>query len=103
LGPVFVYRITFYEPTRSGVIPDQRHYLPLLREAARYGLRKQDVPVNLHVENAAAPLYQFNLQLELVLERSRQAGGAGLVPSLASIRNPDFHLPPPRYTWRNVS
>ena len=95
MEPAFVYLIWSCGYTRSGVISDQRDYLPRLREAARHGLREQNVPVGLHVENAAAPLYQFNFQLELVLDRGRQAGGAGFVPSSASILNPDFHLLPP--------
>ena len=57
MEPAFVYRITFYKPTRSGVIPEQRDYLPLLRETARLGLREYDGAVGLHVEDAAAPLH----------------------------------------------
>ena len=95
MEPAFVYLIWSCGYTRSGVISDQRDYFPRLREAARYGLREHDVAVDLHVEDAAAPLYQFNFQLELVLDRGRQAGGAGLVPSLASIHDLDFHLLPP--------
>jgi hypothetical protein len=79
------------------VVPDKRYYLPHLREAARYGLREDDVSVDLHVEDAAAPLYQRRIQAEFFLDRGRQAGGAGLIPSRASIRDPDFHLLPPRF------
>jgi hypothetical protein len=75
--------------------PDRGDDLPRLREAARYGLREHDVAVDLHVEDAAAPLYQRRIQAEFFLDRGRQAGGAGFVPSSASICNPDFHLLPP--------
>jgi hypothetical protein len=67
----------FYGSIRSDITLEQFDYLPLLRETARSGLREHDVAVDLHVEGAAAPLYQFNLQLELFFDRGRQAGGAG--------------------------
>ena len=56
MEPAFVYRIWSCGLTRSSVAPDKRYYLPRLREAARYGLREQNLLVGLHVENAAAPL-----------------------------------------------
>ncbi len=62
---------------RSDITLEQFDYLPHLRETARSGLREHDVAVDLHVEGAAAPLYQFNLQAELFFDRGRQAGGAG--------------------------
>ena len=77
--------------SRRQALSNRRQYLLGFGETARGGFREQDDAVRRYVEDAAATLHQLGLHAQLFLDRGRQAGGPGFIPSPASIRYPQFH------------
>jgi hypothetical protein len=71
---------------------DQTNHLVPFGKSLEFILGKDQLVIELYVENPVAPFDQFRFDLEFLLDSFRQTGGMGQVVSLHAVLDADLHI-----------